>query len=175
MSEGYIQFRPLTPADQGFLSEMLFLAFFVPEGAPPFPRSIVDRPDILKYHKDYGRAGDYGFIAEIDQQAIGAIWCRNHTLQDPGYGFVQEGIPELNIALLPEVRGRGVGHELMRLLEEKLRTAEVPGVSLSVDQRNLVAFHLYKNWAMKSSKKKGLPSQCSNHFNTITLPLPPSL
>lgn len=155
MSEPLIHFRPLIPADQDFLTEMLYLAFFVPEGAPPFPKSIVDRSDILKYHKGYGKVGDYGFIAEINQQAIGAIWCRKHSLQDPGYGFVQEDIPELNIALLPEVRGRGVGHELMRMLEEELRTTGVPGMSLSVDQRNSAAFHLYKKRGYQIVKEEG--------------------
>ena len=155
MSQSPIHFRPLIPADQDFLAEMLYLAFFVPEGTTPFPRSIVDRPDILKYHKGFGKSGDYGFIAEVDQQAIGAIWCRNHTLQDPGYGFVQEDIPELNIALLPEARGQGIGHELMRLLEKRLRIAEIPGISLSVDQRNSVAFHLYKKRGFKIVKEEG--------------------
>lgn len=155
MSKSLPHFRPISPADQDFLSEMLYLAFFVPEGTLPFPRSILDRPDILKYHKGFGKAGDHGFIAERDQQAIGAIWCRKHTLQDPGYGFVQEEIPELNIALYPEARGQGIGHKLMRLLEEKLRTAGVPGISLSVDQRNSVAFHLYKKLGYLIVKEEG--------------------
>lgn len=150
-----LHFRPITPADQDFLTEMLYLAFFVPEGAAPFPRSILDRPDILKYHKGYGKKGDYGFLALSGQEALGAIWCRLHSEDDPGYGFVRPDIPELNIALLPQARGQGIGLQLMQLLEEKLSAEKVPGISLSVDKRNSVAHSMYQKLAYKPVKEEG--------------------
>lgn len=142
--------RPITSADQSFLAEVLYLAFFLPAGEPPFPRSILERSDILKYHKNWGKAGDYGFIAMLGEQAVGAIWCRLHTPQDPGYGFVREGIPELNLALVPSARGQGIGTQLMLRLEEELIAQQVPGMSLSVDHRNKAAVKLYQKLAYQT-------------------------
>ncbi len=150
-----LHFRPITAGDQAFLTEMLYLAFFVPEGADPFPRSILDRPDILKYHKEYGKKGDYGFLAFSGQEALGAIWCRLHNHDDPGYGFVRSDVPELNIALLPQARGKGIGQQLMQYLEQDLRAEGVPGISLSVDKRNTIAHHIYQKLGYEQVKEEG--------------------
>jgi hypothetical protein len=40
---------PLTKVDEPFLWEMLYHALYVPEGNPPFPKDIVNNPDIAKY------------------------------------------------------------------------------------------------------------------------------
>ncbi len=148
-------FRPITPGDQAFLTEMLYLAFYVPEGEAPFPRSILDRPDVLKYHRGYGKEGDYGFLALEGSEAVGAIWCRLHSQDHPGYGFVRADIPELNIALLPQARGQGFGQQLLSHLEQKLQEEKVPGISLSVDHRNAVAYHLYQKRGYRPVKEGG--------------------
>ncbi|MBX2872762.1 MAG: GNAT family N-acetyltransferase [Saprospiraceae bacterium] len=155
MSELDLLIRPITVGDQAFLTEMLYLAFYLPEGDPPFPRSILDRPDILKYHAAYGKAGDFGFLALRKQEEIGAIWCRLHRPENPGYGFVRADVPELNIAMLPQVRGQGIGQQLMLCLEEKLQMEGVPGMSLSVDHRNLVAYHIYHKLGYQRVKEEG--------------------
>lgn len=155
MSEVARHFRPITEGDQAFLTEMLYLAFFVPEGAAPFPRSILDRPDILKYHIGYGKPGDYGFLAYEGREALGAIWCRLHSQDDPGYGFVRPDIPELNIALLPQARGKGIGQQLMQYLEEELRAKGLPGISLSVDYRNTTAHYIYQKLGYEKVKEEG--------------------
>lgn len=148
-------FRPITIGDQAFLTEMLYLAFFVPEGEAPFPKSILNRPDILKYHEGYGKKGDYGFLAWQGEEAVGAIWCRLHTQEAPGYGFVRDDLPELNIALLPAARGQGIGQRLLFLLENKLREEGVPGISLSVDHRNTAAYHIYQKLGYQRIKEEG--------------------
>ncbi len=139
-----ITILPVSKANAHLLKPMLYLAFYVPEGEPPFPLSILERPDILKYYKDWGKEGDYGFIAFQADKVVGASWCRLHRPPDEGYGFVNEETPELNIALIPSATGKGLGTQLLIVLEEKLITAEVSSLSLSVDQRNVVAFRLYK-------------------------------
>lgn len=155
MSEVQIHFRPIDTEDQAFLTEMLYLAFFVPDGAAPFPRSILDRPDILKYHRGYGKKGDYGFLAIAGQDTLGAIWCRLHGVEDPGYGFVRSDVPELNIALRAQARGQGIGQQLMQYLEEKLRTEGIPGISLSLDRRNAIAYHIYQKLGYQTVKEEG--------------------
>ena len=46
-----ITFRPLTPADEPFLWEMLYQALYVPPGGTPFPREVLQEPDIACYAK----------------------------------------------------------------------------------------------------------------------------
>lgn len=123
--------RPATPADEPFLREMLYLAIFVPPGAPPPPTDIVDEPGLSHYVAGFGtRRGDLGFVVE-DKQTVGAAWVRRLTSDDPGYGYVDNNTPELSMAIVPGQRGRGIGTALLERL-----VGQVPRCSLSVDDRN---------------------------------------
>lgn len=111
--------RRLSPSDQPFLWEMLYQSLHVAEGGPPFPRDVIHRPEIAKYVRAWGRAGDMGFVA-VDVgsgEPIGAAWLRLLAGDERGYGYVDDETPELGMAVLPGHRGRGVGSELLgRLL-----------------------------------------------------------
>lgn len=135
MAERFV-IRRATSADQAFISEMQFEAFFVPPGAEPFPTSILDQPQIVKYHVGFGeRAGDVGVIAESPAgRQLGAAWVR----QVEGYGFVDADTPELGIAVLAGERCAGIGSALLHQL-----VRSVPRCSLSVDIRN-PAIRLYE-------------------------------
>jgi ribosomal protein S18 acetylase RimI-like enzyme len=67
-------------------------------------------------------------------QPIGAVWLRLLQGADRGYAHVDDGTPELSIAVLPGHRGQGVG---TRLLEELFASecGDRP-VSLSVTAGN---------------------------------------
>lgn len=122
------EIRPITAADQTFLTEMQYEAFFVPDGAEPYPRSILDEPEIRRYHEHFGtRDGDVGVIAECDRP-LGAAWVR---LVAGGYGYVDDRTPELGVAVVADARGRRVGSALLQAL-----LAVVPRCSLSTDARN---------------------------------------
>ena len=108
-----IRFIPLTPQDEPFLWEMLYLALYVPEGSPPFPRAIVHEPDLACYVQGWGRPGDWGLLARDGETPVGAVWLREWAGEERGYGFVDASIPELSIALLPAYRGRGLGSRMM--------------------------------------------------------------
>lgn len=125
--------------DEPFLWEMLYQSIHLREGQAPPPRSILDEPDIAHYLTEFGRDGDDAEVALTKAgERIGAAWCRVMPADDPGYGFVAEGIPELGMAVVPEWRGRGVG---TLLLDEIL--ARHPVISLSVDTDNTGAERLY--------------------------------
>ena len=127
--------RDATHDDQRFVTAMLYEALFVPPGEPAFPDDLVDEPDIAPYHAEFGRRdGDVGLIAEVDGAPLGAAWVRHLR----GYGFVDEGTPELTIAVAPERRGTGIGELLLVALLER-----VPRCSLSCDRRN-PAMRLYE-------------------------------
>jgi ribosomal protein S18 acetylase RimI-like enzyme len=136
--------RAATPADESFLRDMLYLALFVPPGQPPLPRDLVDRPELARYVRGWGREHDCGVVAVEDsrRQAIGAAWLRLWEEHDQGYGYVDAATPELSMAMLPEYRGQGVG---TRLLHELLRVADerYAAVSLSVSEEN-PALRLYR-------------------------------
>lgn len=141
--------RPITSEDQDFLWEIVYHAIHVPPGAEPPPRSILNEPGVSKYVREWGRPGDYGLIAEDRKtsERIGAAWLRLFTLQDPGYGFVDENIPELSIALFPGFRGNGIGTALLTGIFDHAKTL-YPAVSLSVVATN-PALRLYERLGFK--------------------------
>jgi GNAT superfamily N-acetyltransferase len=126
-----IDLRPLLPSDEPFLWEMLYQALYVPPGKLPFPRAILDDPDIACYVKGWGRPGDWGLLACDGENRTGAIWLRQWAGEERGYGYVSPQIPELSLALLPEYRNQGLGR---RMLETVIALAKEchPGLSLSV-------------------------------------------
>jgi ribosomal protein S18 acetylase RimI-like enzyme len=126
-----INLRPLLPSDQTFLWEMLYQALYVPPGKSPFPRSILDEPDLACYVQGWGRPGDWGLLAADEENPAGAVWLRQWSGEERGYGYVSPLIPEVSIALLPEYRAMGLGS---RMLEQVIvmAQADFPGLSLSV-------------------------------------------
>jgi ribosomal protein S18 acetylase RimI-like enzyme len=137
-----IDLRPLLPSDQPFLWEMLYQALYVPPGSPPFVRAILDDPDIACYVRGWGRTGDWGLLACEGANPVGAIWLRQWTDVERGYGYISPQIPELSLALLPEYRKMGMG---TRMLETVIAMAKAgyPGLSLSVVESS-PARHLYE-------------------------------
>jgi ribosomal protein S18 acetylase RimI-like enzyme len=152
-ADGAVGVRPLTAGDKPFLREMLYLALHVPEGHPSFPRSILEEPAIARYVKDWGRDGDFGYVARVDGEDIGAAWLRFWKGQDRGYGFIDSEIPELSMAVEPEFRGRGIGSSLLGLVLEDAKLL-APGVSLSVSADN-PALRLYRRFGFESVKEEG--------------------
>ena len=115
---------------------MLYQSLHVPEGSPPFPRDVVKRPEIAKYVRAWGRAGDVGFVA-VDAgsgEPIGAAWLRLLAGDERGYGYVDDETPELGMAVLPGYRGRGVGSDLLgRLLKSAAEVYSAVCLSVSAD------------------------------------------
>jgi GNAT superfamily N-acetyltransferase len=151
MSMPEIDLRPITPSDQTFLWEMLYQALYVPPGKPPFPRAILDEPDIACYVQDWGRPGDWGLLAYAEETRAGAIWLRQWTGVEKGYGYVSPLIPELSLALLPEYRNAGLG---TRMLATVIATARLrfPGLSLSVVEQS-PARRLYERLGFRTVGK----------------------
>ena len=130
-----IEIRPLTLADEPFLWEMLYQALYVPKGHPPFPREIVQEPEINRYVHDWGKPDDLGFVALDDGKPVGAVWLRLLTGDNRGFGYVDETTPELSVAILPEYRGKGIGSKLIAHLVEKVQSRYV-AICLSVSPDN---------------------------------------
>lgn len=140
--------RPLTQEDEPFLWQMLYEAAHVAEEGESTVQAVVNHPLIAKYVKNWGRANDRGFAAELNgSQPVGAAWLRLFAGDDKGFGWIDDTIPELAIAVLPEYTNQGVGtHLLARLLSAA--KASYRSVSLSVRSSNR-ALSLYERSGFK--------------------------
>ncbi len=130
--------RRSAPEDLPFLRAMLFEAAFWRPGEPRPPQDEgLARPDLAKLLRGFGkRTGDLGVVAERDGRPAGAAWCRLWTPAEHSYGFVDAQTPELAIGVLPELRGQGIGLQLLRALAVVASEDGHPRLSLSVEHAN---------------------------------------
>jgi len=139
--------RRILESDVEFLWETLYESMFVPEGEQPFTRDIIDEPYVSKYVEGWGRNGDDGFIAMNEHgEPIGSITVRYFSKDNQGFGYVDDDVPELGMAVLKAYRGQGIGKALMDSLFHALKDQGVERVSLSVDPRNIPAVGLYEHY-----------------------------
>ena len=103
--------RQLTRQDEPILWEMLYHGLSLPGKHEPSARDIVHRPETSRYVKDWGRAGDIGFVAhdKKDGRLVGAVWLRRPADKP-------DAPPELALAVKPEHRRHGVGTALLTQL-----------------------------------------------------------
>ena len=110
-------------------------------------RRVLSAPATAHYIAGWPRDTDLGVIAEADGTPAGAAdgadgtpagaaWLRFLPADDPGYGFVAPGVPELTIGVARDWRGRGVGRALLQALAGQARSAGIRRISLSVERKN---------------------------------------
>ena len=135
--------------DLPFMRDMLHHAYYWRETMP----DAADLP-VLRYVRGWGRPGDAAVIAVEGAARVGAAWHRLFRRDEPGYGFVDESIPELTIAVVPSRRGKGTGAALLTALIERARKEGFPALSLSVeDSGPQVSF--YERQGFRKVKKVG--------------------
>lgn len=161
--KGSISIRPIMVADELFLWEALYLAIYTPPGKLPPPREIVHSPELSRYVAGWGQVGDIGFIAEENGQPIGTIWLRLFDGGRRGYGYVDDDIPELSMAVLPENRARGIGSGLLAHLLD-VAACRFQAVSLSV-ARNNPARRLYERYGFKKVGESADSLTMLRHFS----------
>ena len=105
--------RPLTPADESVLWDMLYEGLRTFAGATS--RDILKQPEYARYVEDWGRAGDTGFVVsdKPSGEVLGAAWYRMPTAESQGRS---EATPELAFAVKPGQRKRGLGAALLTQL-----------------------------------------------------------
>lgn len=129
--------RDLRESEIAFLREMLFTALaWRPDVELPPLDWVLAHPQVEPFHRDWGRPGDVGLVAEDDGRLVGLVWYRLFTDDDHGEGYVDEQTPELAIAVREGSRGHGVGRRLMREAHERARVDGIERISLSVDSDN---------------------------------------
>ncbi|MCK5266876.1 MAG: GNAT family N-acetyltransferase [Spirochaetes bacterium] len=144
------KYREININEIGFLKEMLYLALYVPEGQEKYPVSIVEKPEIKKYVKDWGKTSlDIAFVAVEKKELAGAIWGRAFQQPDVGYGFIDKYTPEISIAVKKEFRNKGIGTQLIQIISDHYKNRGIEAISLSVDKPNK-AHELYVRTGFKT-------------------------
>ncbi len=116
-----VKFRAMTPGDVAAVGALERAAY-------PFPWS-----DGI--FRDCIRVGYLCRVAELDSQVV-------------AYGIVAMGAGEahiLNLCVRGDLRGRGVGRQMLMLLLERARQAGVGDVFLEVRPGNALAISLYQS------------------------------
>lgn len=151
MKQSELIIRAMQPEEYPLLREFLYQAIFLPEGAVPPSRSVIDLPELQLYIADFGtRFGDHCLVAEVNGKIAGAAWSR--IMED--YGHIDKDTPSLAISLLPEYRGHGIGTKLLSNLLSLLHEKGFSQISLSVQKKNS-AFRLYKRVGFQIVAEKG--------------------
>ena len=128
--------RPLTASDRELLRTAT-LANVNWTGEQRFTaRDVDERPDLRRYTVFRPGRGDLGFVAERAGRVVGVVWALLLGAEDPGHGFVADGVPELSLCVRSGYRGRGIGGRLLRLALAEARHRGVRQVGLSVEAGN---------------------------------------
>jgi ribosomal protein S18 acetylase RimI-like enzyme len=129
--------RAVAPDDVEHLQRALYDAIaWNPERELPPYDVVIAHPEVERYHRDWGRSGDIGVIAEVEGAVAGVAFCRLFTARDHGEGYVDERTPEVAVAVAEEHRGAGIGGRLLRELADAAQAAGFERLSLSVDAAN---------------------------------------
>lgn len=135
--------REIKEPEYPLLDDFLYEAVFVPKGVQAPPKSIIQKPELQVYVRDFGkRETDQGIVAEADGKIVGAVWSR--IMHD--YGHIDDETPSLAISLYPEYRGLGIGTAMLREMLGLLKKNGCRRVSLAVQKAN---------YAVKMYRKAG--------------------
>jgi len=138
--------RAAVADDEPFLWRMLLEAAHAGDEVDG-PDALKAMPELARYVAGWGRADDVGVIATCDGEPVGAAWLRLLVGDQAAYGYVDDGTPELAIAVDPARTGQGIGGALLaRLLAEAER--RFAAVSLSVRADN-DALRLYERFGFR--------------------------
>lgn len=134
--ESSVEYIVLNQDKDGVLRDFIYEAIFVPEGEKAPDRSILEKPEISMYYKDFGSMkADRCIVAKKGTKAIGAVWTR--IMND--YGHVDDETPSLAVSLYREYRGSGIGTTLMKKMLSLLKSQGFKKVSLSCQKANYAA------------------------------------
>jgi ribosomal protein S18 acetylase RimI-like enzyme len=150
-----IRTRAARPDDQAFLREMLYEAA-VWRDRPHLPfKQVLANPRVALYVDGWPRPGDEGVLAEDETgRKVGAAWYRLFTDEEHGYGFVDQAVPEITVAVNPMCRGRGVGTRLLEELIKRALESRLSALSLSVEEDN-PAVRLYERMGFVRVSREG--------------------
>ncbi|WP_245796926.1 GNAT family N-acetyltransferase [Hornefia porci] len=136
----------LRKSEVDLLKDFLHEAIFIPKGAEPPERDIIEKPELRVYTDDFGtRKGDNCLVADFGGKVVGAVWTR--IMND--YGHVDDETPSFAISLFKEYRGQGIGSQLMVRMLELLKWQGYEKASLAKQKANY-AVKMYEDVGFKT-------------------------
>ena len=149
--------RKIKQSEIPLLSDFLYEAIFIPKGAVPPPREIINQPELQVYISAFGkRDSDICYVAEVNDRIVGAVWVR--IMSD--YGHIDDETPSFAISLYKEYRNQGIGTALMKAILNELKEKGYKQTSLAVQK---------ENYALKMYKKVGFEIVDENDEEYIML------
>jgi len=143
--------RRLEDSETALLKDFLYEAIFIPEGAEPPNRSIIEQPDLRIYYEDFGTGrADHCIVADDNGKVIGAVWTR--IMND--YGHVDDETPSFAISLCRKYRGQGIGTRMMREMLAMLKEKGYKQASLAVQKANY-AVRMYEKVGFRTVDENG--------------------
>ncbi len=137
--------RPAEQGDGAFLGDMVVEAANWHNGRPRPKFEILEDSEHARYVWGWRRPGDEGFLAVSPEgDPVGAAWYRMFPREEPGFGYIGTGVPELIIGVRPIWRAHGVGRTLLQRLCEHAAGRGHGRLSLSVGRGNF-AQTLYRS------------------------------
>ncbi len=124
-----LELRAAAQDDLDLLWRYLAIAAYEPDVAAA--RAV---PFVAEHLDGWMRPGDFGFVAETDGVAVGAVWARLPSPDDNPF-YVDDRTPEVSVGVDAAMRGQGVGARLMiAMIEEAGRRGQ--GLCLNVRHDN---------------------------------------
>ena len=125
--------REMRVEEYPLLKDFLYRAIYQPDKTNLAPWSIIEKPELQVYIKDFGaKKDDYCLCAEVDNRVVGAVWVRNIN----GYGSIGNDTVEFAISVFDEYQKMGIGTALMKKMLEHLKALGYPKASLAVQKEN---------------------------------------
>ena len=130
--------------------------------------SLADFPALKIHEKFYGLSTkDLGLYALVDNKISGAIWIRLLKAEDAAMGYVDANTPVLNIAVIPELRSKGIGSFMLsQLVEEAGAVFEQISVSILQDSKAVKLFEKFGFVKVEASEGKS-PVDGSDVFTML--------
>jgi ribosomal protein S18 acetylase RimI-like enzyme len=146
-----VNIRSAGQDDLDLLWEFLAIAGYEPDVAAA--KAV---PFVAAHLVGWRRPSDFGFIAELDGEAVGAVWARQFAADGNPF-YLDERSPEVSIGVRDKVRGRGVGTALLRALIAEARSRGLR-LSLNVRETN-PAQHLYERLGFRRVAGQEVPNR----------------
>ena len=125
--------REMWKEEYPLLKDFLYEAVYVPEGAEPPDRVILESPELQVYIRDFGYSRhDHALAAVVDGDIAGVVWAR--IMDD--YGHINDETPSLAISVHNGYRNSGIGTALLKEMLLYMKMKGYPAVSLSVQKAN---------------------------------------
>ncbi|MGN0490255.1 GNAT family N-acetyltransferase [Ruminococcus sp.] len=149
--------REMRTEEYPLLDDFLYQAIYQPDTTNLAPKSIINKPELQVYIKDFGKQeNDYCFCAEVNNRIVGAVWVRNIN----GYGSIDDVTVEFAISVFDKYQKMGIGTALMNRMLEHLKELNYSKAYLAVQK---------ENYAVRMYRKVGFEIACENEQEYIMI------